>query len=287
MTRIRLPSSSIRPILPQSGELECRRDEGLLLLGGEASQRRCERAAGVGGRDDLVDVAALGGGRRGREPVVVLAHELGVLGAARLLVGDRRRGACRAGSAPRRWRPSRRSRRPAMRRTSRSRGAFESITMYAPPYALRSTTHSLGTVAAAYACTSCAPCRIMPRHSRSVPGSNPGVSTNVSERHVERVAPLHEPRALAGRVDVERPGALARLVRDDADRPSAEPGERGHEVRCMAGAQLEEAAGVDDVADHVAHVVRQRSTRSAPPPRRRVQSRSSGSGSGIHGGSSR
>ena len=33
----------------------------------------------------------------------------------------------------------------------------ESITMYAPPYALRITTQQRGTVAAQYACTSSAP----------------------------------------------------------------------------------------------------------------------------------
>jgi hypothetical protein len=56
----------------------------------------------------------------------------------------------------------------------------ESMTMYAPPYAFRNTMHTRGTVAAAYACTSSAPWRIMPRHSRSRPGSKPGVSTNVT-----------------------------------------------------------------------------------------------------------
>ena len=94
----------------------------------------------------------------------------------------------------------------------------ESITMYAPPYALRSTTHSRGTVAAAYACTSSAPWRIMPRHSRSRPGSKPGVSTNVT---IGRLKASHVATNRAALRDASMssvPARCMRLVRDDADR---------------------------------------------------------------------
>ena len=128
------------------------------------------------------------------------------------------RAACRGGSAPRPARPSPRSRRSATRRTRSLPMPRESITMYAPPYALRSTTQSRGTVAAAYACTSSAPWRIMPRHSRSRPGLEAGRVDERDDRQVERVAPRDEPRRLARRLDVERAGAVQRLVGDDADR---------------------------------------------------------------------
>ena len=78
------------------------------------------------------------------------------------------------------------------------------------------------------------------------------------QRHVERVAPLHESCALLGGGDVERSRPLARLVRDHSDGASAETREAGDEVRRVAGTQLEEAAVIDDVGDDVAHVVRGR-----------------------------
>ena len=48
---------------------------------------------------------------------------------------------------------------------------------------------------------------------------------NVDDRDVERVARADEARGLLGRLDVQRAGEDARLVRDDADRVSAEPRE--------------------------------------------------------------
>ncbi len=52
--------------------------------------------------------------------------------------------------------------------------------MYAPPYALRSTSEMRGTLALQYAYSSLAPCRMIPSCSWSTPGRNPGTSTSVT-----------------------------------------------------------------------------------------------------------
>jgi hypothetical protein len=84
----------------------------------------------------------------------------------------------------------------------------------------------------------------------------PGRVDEGEQRHVERVAPLHEPRTFLRCSDVERPRPLAGLVREHSDRTSAKARQTGDEVRGVAGPQLEEAALVDHVGDDVAHVVR-------------------------------
>src|SRR2546422_768567 len=61
-----------------------------------------------------------------------------------------------------------------------ARMCFDAITSYAPPYAFRVITVSLGTVASEYAYRSFAPCRMIPPCSCAVPGRNPGTSTNVT-----------------------------------------------------------------------------------------------------------
>src|SRR5207247_5926237 len=61
-----------------------------------------------------------------------------------------------------------------------ARMCFELMTSYAPPYALRVITASLGTVASQYEYSSFAPWRMIPPHSWAVPGRNPGTSTNVT-----------------------------------------------------------------------------------------------------------
>ena len=127
--------------------------------------------------------------------------------------------------------------------------------MYAPPYALRSTTHSRGTDAAAYACTSSAPWRIIPRHSRSLPGSKPGVSTNVTSGRLKQSHHCTCRAAFSRRFDVDGAGPLVGLVGDHADGPAVEAGEAGDEVRRVPGPQLEERVVVEDVLDDRADVV--------------------------------
>ena len=61
-----------------------------------------------------------------------------------------------------------------------ARRCFEFMTTYAPPYALRVITVIRGTVASANAYSSFAPWRMMPPYSCSLPGRNPGTSTNVT-----------------------------------------------------------------------------------------------------------
>src|SRR4026207_899424 len=105
---------------------------------------------------------------------------------------------------------------------------FELMTSYAPPYALRVITVSFGTVASQYAYRSFAPCLMIPPHSCSVPGRQPGTATGVAggeaggvgerdEGDVERIARSHEPSGLLGRRDVEHAGKRLGLVADDAD----------------------------------------------------------------------
>ena len=55
------------------------------------------------------------------------------------------------------------------------------------------------------------------------------------ERHVERVADLHEARGLVGRVDVEDAAEVVRLVRDDADALAADARE-ARDDRCARSA---------------------------------------------------
>src|SRR5207253_2808360 len=59
------------------------------------------------------------------------------------------------------------------------------------------------------------------------------------DRQVEAVTPLHEPRRLLRRVDVEAAGLLHGLVRDHTDGAAAEPAEAGDHARGIAIAELE------------------------------------------------
>ena len=80
----------------------------------------------------------------------------------------------------------------------------------------------------------------------------------VDERHdrnIERVAEPYEAGRFARGVDVEHAGQELRLVRDDADALSVEPGETGHDVRRELGLAFEKVAVVDDAPDYVQHVI--------------------------------
>ena len=127
---------------------------------------------------------------------------------------------------------------------------------------------------------------MIPPHSCAVPGRKPGHVDEGDERDVERVAGADEARRLDRRVDVEHAGERPRLVADDADRMAAEPREPADDVLRPALVHLEEVAVVDDVPDHVLHVVRLgRLVRD-----QRVElgaSRSSGSDGSANGGGSR
>ena len=120
------------------------------------------------------------------------------------------------------------------------------MTSYAPPYALRVITVSLGTVASAYAKSSLAPWRMTPPCSCAVPGRCVHACVMVNDvcvcvsrvscvchvapedlrgageeaRHVderehgdvERVGEAHEARRLDARVDVEAARQVRRVV---------------------------------------------------------------------------
>ena len=87
-------------------------------------------------------------------------------------------------------------------------------------------------------------------------GQEAGHVDEGDERDVERVARADEARRLDRRVDVEHAGERARLVADDADRVAAEPREAADDVLGEALVHLEELAVVDDLRDHLLHVVR-------------------------------
>ena len=100
----------------------------------------------------------------------------------------------------------------------------ESMTMYAPPNALRRIKQSRGTVAWAYAKASSAPWRIIPRHSRSLPGRNPGVSTRLTMGRLKESQSRTNRARLLRRRDVERARQDPGLVGHDAHRDPAQTG---------------------------------------------------------------
>ena len=98
--------------------------------------------------------------------------------------------------------------------------------MYAPPYALRSTTHSRGTVAAAYACTQLGAVADHPAPLEVLARLEAG---RVDERESGMLKQSHHCTKRAAFCDASmsrRAGALLRLVGDDADGAPVEPAER-------------------------------------------------------------
>ena len=87
-------------------------------------------------------------------------------------------------------------------------------------------------------------------------GQEAGHVDERDERDVERVARAHEPRRLLRRVDVERAREHLRLVADDADDVAVDAREAAHDVHRPERVDLEEVAVVDDLGDHLLHVVR-------------------------------
>src|SRR3954454_17818481 len=142
------------------------------------------------------------------------------------------------------------------------------MAMNAPPNALRSTTVTFGTVASANACTSLAPWRMTPMLSCLVPGMKPGVSTSTTSGRPKALQVRTKRAALAAdSASSTPPRYFGWLAMTPTERPSrrggphrtvgapVEPDEAAHDVARPALAVLEQAAAVDDPADHVAHVV--------------------------------
>ena len=119
----------------------------LVALRRQHLERIAQHAAGLSGIDDRVDEAELGGPVRVVERRFVLGDETGLFGHA-LALGSSARSRlplriCTAGGAPITAISA------VGHATQRSLPMpRESMTMYAPPYALRMTTQSRGTVAA-------------------------------------------------------------------------------------------------------------------------------------------
>ena len=75
------------------------------------------------------------------------------------------------------------------------------------------------------------------------------------DRDVEAVAEPHEPRSLAGRIDIEATRQHHRLVRHDADGLAFDPAEADNDVRGIERLQLEEIALVQHLLDQLVHIV--------------------------------
>ena len=119
----------------------------LVALGRQHFERIAQHAAGLAGIDDRVDDAELGGPIRIVERSFVLGNETCLFGHT-LALGESPGAACRRGSATAGGAPIT-AISAVGHATQRSLPMpRESMTMYAPPYALRMTTHSRGTVAA-------------------------------------------------------------------------------------------------------------------------------------------
>src|SRR5262249_56144261 len=76
------------------------------------------------------------------------------------------------------------------------------------------------------------------------------------QREVEGVAQVDEPRRLVGRVVLEDAAELLRLVRDDPHGLPAESSEAGDDRLREFRLDVEDLAVVDDLPDHVLHVIR-------------------------------
>ncbi len=74
------------------------------------------------------------------------------------------------------------------------------------------------------------------------------------QRQVEGVAGLDEARRLVGRVDEQHAAFLARLVGDDPDRLAVEPRVADDQLLRPALVDFEQAAGVEQRVEHLAHV---------------------------------
>ena len=117
-------------------------------------------------------------------------------------------------------------------------------------------TQIFGTVASETALIIFAPCRMMPCFSTAVPTMKPGTSDEEHQRHVERVAQLHEPRRLVGGVDEQHAALEHRVVADDADDLAVEPAEADDELARPQRVDLEERALVEQPLGVAAHVER-------------------------------
>ena len=87
------------------------------------------------------------------------------------------------------------------------------------------------------------------------PHHDPRCVAKEQDGEVEGVAELQEARGLVGRGSVDRPGEVARVVRDDADRAALDASECGHHAATEAAPQFEHRSRVcerlDDGADLV------------------------------------
>ncbi len=92
-----------------------------------------------------------------------------------------------------------------------------------------------GTVASANAYSSFAPCRMIPPYSCSVPGRNPGTSTNVRIGMLNASQNRTNRDAFSDASMSSVPGDHLRLVRDDPDRAPVEAGEADDDVIAHSG----------------------------------------------------
>ena len=74
----------------------------------------------------------------------------------------------------------------------------------------------------------------------------PGQSIRFSDRDVERVAELHEARALVGAVGIDRAREMMRIVGDHAHRPAFDADEGGDDADAELRTNFQHGALVGD-----------------------------------------
>ena len=88
-------------------------------------------------------------------------------------------------------------------------------------------------------------------------GQKSGYVFKRNQRDIEAVAETHKPRALGGRIDIERARQKRRLVGHDPDRTPIHPGEAYDDVLRIVLLHFEEITVIGDRMDHILDVIGQ------------------------------
>ena len=96
---------------------------------------------------------------------------------------------------------------------------------------------------------------MMPPYSCSIAGKVTRAIHESEHRQVEGVAETHEARDLVARLNVQDPGQVQRLVGHHAHREAVQARQADQGVGRVMSVYLQEAAPVEDTADHLSHIV--------------------------------
>src|ERR1700723_2118014 len=86
-----------------------------------------------------------------------------------------------------------------------------------------------------------------------------------NQRNIERIAKPHEPRALYACIDIQHPGKKRRLVCHNPHRPPRHASKSNDNIPRKAFMHLKEIPIVDDVPNHIHHVIGLRKKISVSP----------------------